>query len=169
MFDVRQALESLGSFVLGAAAWVLAAAAIAAAVFWTPRLARHVIRGESTRAERWAALVVLVGVLAGGAILATPFSDGPYRCSPVLAGAEGRQTVRPNDTPRDNRQATTEILQAELARRDHVCDDAAKARAVTAAVLSASALIISAGVAYIFRPSLTERRRPQADETPVGH
>ena len=140
----------------------------------TPRLVRRVRHGDMTMAERIAAVVLLVGVVSGAALLLTPISDGPYRCGPVVFGGEGRQTVFPDDAPRDeagpirlprgpgmpSAEAAFEAQQAALQRRQTVCDDAARARAVVAAVLIGSSMAIAAGVAYIFRSSSAISRDP---------
>jgi hypothetical protein len=142
----------------------------------TPRLVRRVRHGDMTMAERIAAVVLLLGVVAGAALLLTPISDGPYRCSPVVFGSEGRQTVYPDDAPRDeagpirlprvpgtpSTEAAFEAQQGALQRRQNVCDDAARARAVVAAVVIGSSMAIAAGVAYIFRSS--SMTSPQGDD-----
>jgi hypothetical protein len=98
--------------------------------------------------------VFLVGLVMGLGLLLTPFSDGPYRCSPVIAGSEGRQTVQPDDTPRDlnDPSITVDDLRAELDRRADVCSDAGAARSITAFVVIGGGLILSVGVALIFGP-----------------
>jgi hypothetical protein len=107
-----------------------------------------------------AAVVLVVSAVAACAYASLPFSEGPYRCTSVLAGAEGRQTVYPDDAPRAT--GTLDLLQ----RRQQVCDDAAKARGVTSGVIVASGLMLSFGIGSVFRRT-ADKSQPKQRNRPV--
>jgi hypothetical protein len=132
--------------------WAYGLLALAVLVGWVPRLAMRVRRAEVTRGERVGALVLVVATVAAAALLSVPFSEGPYRCSPVAAGAEGRQTVYPDDAPRST--GDLPLLQ----RRQQVCDDAAKARGVSSAVMFGGGLLIGWSVSFLWRRDAVSRQ-----------
>jgi hypothetical protein len=121
-------------------------------------------------AQKWAGLVFLVGLVMGVGLLVTPFSDGPYRCSPVVAGSEGRQTVHPDDTPPDldDPSRTVDDIRAELDRRTDVCRDAGAARTITALVVIVGGLILGIGVALILGPSRDRPVEPRSGGAGLG-
>jgi hypothetical protein len=132
--------------------WAFGIGAVAALILWVPRLIGRVRSGKITAGDRLGASVLVVSVVWAAAMLSVPFSEGPYRCSPVAAGAEGRQTVYPDDAPR----RTGELPLLE--RRDTVCDDAAKARGATSVVVVASGLLVCAGIGLVWRDRTSPSR-----------
>jgi hypothetical protein len=147
---IRDRLHGLSS-VVGWSFWLVPVALL---IGWVPTLVRRLMRAEATSGQRVAAVVLVVSAVAACAYASLPFSEGPYRCTSVLAGAEGRQTVYPDDAPRAT--GTLELLQ----RRQQVCDDAAKARGVTSGVILASGLMVSFGIGFAFRRTV-DKSEPQ--------
>lgn len=141
--ELHQISGSFASWVM----WAYGLLAFAALVLGVPRLVRRLRRGDASAGDRAAALVLVVATVAAAAIISVPFSEGPYRCSPVAAGGEGRQTVYPDDAPR--RTGDLPLLK----RREQACDDAAKARGATSAVVFAGGLLIGSAVTFVWRRS----------------
>jgi hypothetical protein len=146
---------------LDAVAWGFVIIAIGALLVFVPRLCRRAIAGTLTPADRVAATVLMVAVVLPVFYVSVPFSEGPYRCTAVVHGAEGRQTVYPDDAPR----ATGEL--ALLQRRQQVCDDAAKARGVTAGMTFAAGLLLATGISTIWRRMeiVSDRHEPDHAST----
>jgi hypothetical protein len=125
----------------------------------SPWLRRHRLDPDQgdAMADRAALMIVLVGLVGAGVLLFTPMSDGPYRCSPVAFGSQGRKTVLPDgreDVPVSPRtQNGVEPWLAAHQWREGICNDAARARGMTAVTLIGSSGVLAAGVVAIFGPS----------------
>jgi hypothetical protein len=140
------------------AVWMPVVALLTLAAFIiVVRSVRRIVGGVASPGDRAAATALLAGVVGASALLFTPVVDGPYRCSPIAFGAEGRQTVRPDDRSGFPAASSDEAASrggpsAAFERRQHVCDDAAKARGMTATAVAGGATLFGGGVALIFRP-----------------
>lgn len=152
---IRDVLHLFGSLI----AWAFWLVPLALLLVGVPSLVHRLVRAEATSGQRIAAVILVVSAVAACAYASLPFSEGPYRCTSVLAGAEGRQTVYPEDAPRESLNVD------QLQRRQDACDDAAKARGVTSGVMLASGCLVTFGVSFVYRrsaPDPTERRQPDS-------
>lgn len=150
-------LRTISNWFVGAVAWGFVLCALLALVVFVPRLVRRAAARSLTVADRVAATILIAAVVVPVFYVSVPFSEGPYRCTSVVAGAEGRQTVYPDDAPRIT--GALPLLQ----RRQAACDDAAKARGVTAGMSFAAGLLLSTGVSAVWNRSTAVVERPQPD------